>query len=191
MEVTSEQMERVSEKLRGLPEYKMTAALTNAANRGLSSASGVAWTAVHSMYTVKKAAFYKNLKKTVVWATESSLAASVNFNGYVIPLIQFRAKQGARSHRKEMARWIDTEVLAGVPKNLKHAYITDLGKYGENVFERLSSRRNDSQTLYGPSAAHMVYNAEVLKEMDEAAKATFDKRLDHEIDRILRGLGGK
>ena len=37
----------------------------------------------------------------------------------------------------------------------------------------------------------MVENGEVIKDMDAAAKATFDKRLDHEIDRILRGYGGR
>lgn len=190
MEVTSEQMERVSEKLRGLPGNKVYAALSNAANRAMMSARGVAWQAVHKQYTVNRAAFYKDTSVHTFRANKESLSAAVTFGGYLIPLISFNVK-GYRSHEKGHIRRLKAEVLTGLPKDLKHAYITNLGRYGQNVFERYSSQRNSSQTLYGPSAAHMVENGEVIKDMDAAAKATFDKRLDHEIDRILRGLGGK
>lgn len=50
MEVTAEQLQRVNEELRGLPGNKVYAALSNAANRAMMSARGVAWKSVHSMY---------------------------------------------------------------------------------------------------------------------------------------------
>ena len=190
MEVTAEQLQRVNEQLRGLPGNKVHAALSNAANRAMMSARGVAWNAVHKMYTVNRTAFYQDTKIHTFRANKESLSAAVTFGGYLIPLISFNVK-GYRAHEKGRVRRLKAEVLTGVPKDLRHAYITDLGKYGVNVFERYSTQRNSSQTLYGPAAAHMVENGEVIKEMDEAAKMTFDKRLDHEIDRILRGYGGK
>lgn len=190
MQITSEQMDRVSEKLRGLPGNKVYAALSNAANRAMMSARGVAWESVHKMYTVKKSAFYQDTKIHTFRANQQSLSAAVTFGGYLIPLISYNVKQ-YRAHEKGHIRRMKAEVLTGIPKSLDHAFITDLGRYGVNVFERISSGKKALQTLYGPAAAHMVENGEVLKDMDEAASATFDKRLDHEIDRILRGLGGK
>lgn len=190
MEITAAQLQRVNEKLRGLSGNKVYAALSNAANRAMMSARGVAWQAVHEQYTVSRTAFYKDTSIHTFRANKQSLSAAVTFGGYLIPLISFNVK-GYRAHEKGRVRRLKAEVLTGIPKDLRHAYITDLGKYGLNVFERYSSVRNSSQTLYGPSAAHMVENGEVVSEMEKAAKATFDKRLDHEIDRILRGYGGK
>jgi hypothetical protein len=190
MEVTAEQLQRVNEQLRGLPGNKVYAALSNAANRAMMSARGVAWKSVHSMYTVNRTAFYQDTRIHTFRANSQSLSAAVTFGGYLIPLISFNVK-GYRAHEKGRVRRLKAEVLTGIPKDLRHAYITDLGKYGVNVFERYSTERNSSQTLYGPSAAHMVENGEVIKNMDAAAKATFDQRLDHEIDRILRGYGGR
>lgn len=188
MQITSEQMDRVSEKLRGSPQ-QINAALTNAANRAMMSARRVAWDSVHKQYTVKKQDFYRKSSIRTFRANSQSLAAKVEFGGYVIPLISFNIEK-YRSHEKSRIRRYKAEVLRGIPKDLWHAYVTNLGKYGTNVFERISSGKRGSQTLYGPSAAHMVDNGEVLADMEKAAKATFDKRLDHEIDRILRGLGG-
>ena len=190
MEVTAEQLQRANEQLRGLPGNKVHAALSNAVNRAMMSAHGVAWKSVHSMYTVNRTAFYQDTRIHTFRANSQSLSAAVTFGGYLIPLISFNVK-GYRAHEKGHVRRLKAEVLTGIPKDLKHAYITDLGKYGISVFERYSTARNSSQALYGPSAAHMVENGEVIKDMDAAAKATFDQRLDHEIDRILRGYGGK
>ena len=189
MEVTAEQLKQVSEKLRGCPQ-QVNAALTNAANRAMMTARRVAWDAVHKQYTIKKTEFYRKTSIRTYRANKQSLGATVEFGGYVIPLINFGV-ESYRSHEKSRIRRYKVEVFRGIPKDLWHAYVTNLGRYGTNVFERVSSGKRASQTLYGPSAAHMVENGEVLAEMNKAAKATFDNRLEHEVDRILRGLGGK
>ena len=190
MQIEALQLEYAIQALRGMPGNKIHAALSNAANRAMISARAAAWSSVHKTYTVKRAAFYRDTMIHTFRANKQSLSAAVTFGGYLIPLISYNVK-GYRAHEKSAVRRLKAEVLTGVPTDLRHAYIADLGRYGESVFERITSQRESSQTLYGPSAAHMVGNGEVIREMDQAAKATFDKRLDHEIDRILRGYGGK
>ena len=189
MEISAEQMKNVNELLRGLPGNKIGAAFSNAANRALMSARGVAWESVHENYTVKKTAFYRETQVHTFRANAQSLSAAISFNGHLVPLIDFGVKT-YRSHEKSRIRRLKAEVLTGEPKDLRHAYIADLGRYGESVFERMTPKRNSSEAMYGPAAAHMVYNQEVLEKMDKVAQATFNKRLDHEIERITKGYGG-
>ena len=92
MEVTAEQLQRVNEELRGLPGNKVYAALSNAANRAMMSARGVAWKSVHSMYTVDRAAFYQDTRIHTFRANKQSLSAAVTFGGYLIPLISFNVR---------------------------------------------------------------------------------------------------
>ena len=73
---------------------------------------------------------------------------------------------------------------------MESAYVADLGRYGVGVFERLTSRRATSQQLFGPSVAHMMENENVLEQVEGSAQETVDKRLEHEISRILNGYGG-
>ena len=44
--------------------------------------------------------------------------------------------------------------------------------------------------LYGPSTAQMLNNEEILDKMDETMRVTYEKRIEHEINRILNGYGG-
>ncbi|MBE6901403.1 MAG: hypothetical protein E7478_02920 [Ruminococcaceae bacterium] len=186
--VSAEQMERVSTLLRDLPGNKTKAALANAANRAMTTARSEIWKAVHEQYTVKRTAFYRDTKIKVHRANASALGAALEFRGNVIPLIDFNVS-GYRSHERRSVRLVKAAVYQGASETLKHAYIANLGTYGEAVFERLSPKRNSSSQLYGPSAAHMAANADVTDKVSKAVQETFDKRLEHEIDRIIRGYG--
>lgn len=42
---------------------------------------------------------------------------------------------------------------------------------------------------YGPSTAHMMQNEKVTEEMVKTMEETYDKRIEHEITRILSGYG--
>ncbi len=189
LEVRSEQMERVQAMLGGLPGNKTKAALSNAATRAMQTARGRVWDAVKTEYTVKKSAFLRETKIKLYRANKEAIGAGLEFKGYLIPLIDYNVK-GYRAHEKRAVRLAKVEVFRGAKETLRHAYIANLGTYGEAVFERLSpTRRDTSSQLYGPSAAHMVDNAAVIDDVSKAAQQTFDNRLEHEIDRILRGYG--
>lgn len=53
----------------------------------------------------------------------------------------------------------------------------------------MTRRRDSSEQLFGPSPAHMMANENVLDKVEEAAQDTIDKRVEHEITRILNGYG--
>lgn len=188
LEVRSEQMERVHELLGDLPGNKTKAALSNAANRAMQTARGKVWEAVHKKYTVKRNAFYRETKIKLYRANTSAIGAGLEFKGHLIPLIDYNVK-GYRAHEKRAVRLTKVKIFRDAEEILRHAYVANLGTYGEAVFERLAPRRDSSSQLYGPSAAHMAQNTEVSDDITTAAQETFDDRLEHEIDRILRGYG--
>lgn len=43
---------------------------------------------------------------------------------------------------------------------------------------------------FGPSTGHMMRNEEVIEKMDETIRDTYEKRVEHEILRVLNGWGG-
>jgi hypothetical protein len=57
-------------------------------------------------------------------------------------------------------------------------------KHGE-VIGYVGDRVSDQ--FYGPSTAQMVSRAEIVEEVEEKTRETIDKRVEHEISRILSG----
>ncbi len=186
--ISEDRIDEIRTLLSEMGGSKVNAALANAANRALTTARSEAWNAVKQIYTIKRTDFYDEVKTKLYRANKSAVGATLEFRGYVIPLVNFKVSS-YRSHERSSVRRMKVSVFKGAEETLRHAYRANLGRYGDAVFERATPRRNTSEQLYGPSAAHMVYNADVLDHMSEKAAETFEKRLDHEIDRILRGIG--
>lgn len=59
------------------------------------------------------------------------------------------------------------------------------------IFERISKKRMPIEEIMGSSMRSMVSNSVVLDQVYKEAQDTFDKRIEHEIERLLAGYGGK
>jgi hypothetical protein len=116
-------------------------------------------------------------------ASTTNLEGVLTFAGYMIPLIRFNVKPA--SPKRQI---VSVSVLreAGASR-LHSAYVANLGKYEVGVFERLTRKRESSQELFGPSAAHMAGNENVTEEAAVKAQETIDKRVTAEVSRILNG----
>lgn len=58
------------------------------------------------------------------------------------------------------------------------------------IHERLGLDRYPIRELYGPATPQMMYSDEnVLDAIEEKMAETYEKRIDHEIDRVLYGWG--
>ena len=102
----------------------------------------------------------------------------ITFAGNVIPLIQFHTRFSR-----------DGGVTATVKKGggtLSSAFIVNAG-HGTGVYERTTSRRLPIEQKFGPSAAHMMMDENVVRDMDEHIVEVFNQRMEHEITRILNG----
>lgn len=58
------------------------------------------------------------------------------------------------------------------------------------MFERDGSKRLPISEFMGPSTAQMAGNSTVLADVEEKAQEVINKRVEHEITRILNGYGG-
>lgn len=152
-----------------------------------------AWRAVKEEYTVKQKGFYQNTRVKSVkqpgggagfdWGNS---VAEIEFAGHKIPLSKFDISP--KSPKRQI---VSVSVLKNSGnKTLNHAYVADLGRHGIGLFEGVSNRRQSrSKQLYGPSGAEMMSNERTEDNVTEAAIKTIDKRVEHEITRILNGWG--
>lgn len=182
IEITSEQVERIHLLLgdiKGAPQK----AIYNVLNRAVGTVKTTASKEVRKTYKIKHGDLTANQNIKIVRAGPSRLEAAISFGGNLIPLIKFNVTPKQPQRRKVSASVLNS----GGKSQLIHAYVADLGRYGVGVFERETPARDSSKQLYGPSTAHMIENDSVLKNIQSAAMDTIDKRVEHEISRILNG----
>ena len=79
------------------------------------------------------------------------------------------------------------------PYQFQNAFVARFKSEHTGIFERtggMTSRDKDEiQELYGPSVPQMLGNDEVANKVIEDTMKTFDKRMEHEITRLLNGWG--
>lgn len=181
IEITSEQVGRINALLGGVKNAPQKV-IYNVLNRATGTVVSQSSKYVRQTYKIKHGDLTSNRNINVSRAGPSKLEATISYGGTLIPLMKFNVdpKQPKRKH-------VTVSVLAnGSGQRLLHAYVADLG-HGVGVFERETAARDSSVQLFGPSAAHMVENAEVLEKVESAAMETINKRVEHEISRILNG----
>lgn len=185
IEITNEQIERVNLILGGIKNAP-NKVLFNVINRALTTVRSESGKRIRETYNIKQSDIsgYQNMK--MKRATGSDLAGEIEFAGTVIPLMKFKVTPTQPKQKTVSASVLKSE--GG--KRLEKAYVADLGQYGIGVFERMTSKRDSSQQLFGPSTAHMMENEDVLEKVEAAAQETIDKRVEQEITRILNGYGG-
>ena len=185
IEITAEQVERVNAVLGGL-QNAPNKVFYNVINRALSTVRSQSGKPIAATYQIKQSEIKRNSNMRLKRATAGDLAGQIEVAGTVIPLMKFKV-----SPKEPRRSTVSVQVLReSGGKRLESAYVADLGRYGVGVFERLTSRRATSQQLFGPSVAHMMENENVLEQVEGSAQETVDKRLEHEISRILNGYGG-
>lgn len=181
IEVTEQQIDRVNLILGGLKNAP-NKAFASVINRALTTIRSQSGKEVRKTYKIKQRDITSNQRMTVQRASGQNIEGSISYAGNLIPLMKFSVNPPA-PHKK----MVSVSVLqSGGGKRLLHAYVANLGR-GIGVFERETSKRESSAQLYGPSPAHMVENEDVLSKVESAAMETIDKRVEHEISRILNG----
>ena len=178
IEITAEQIQRVNLLLSDVQKGPQRI-FYQTINRALINFKSTVIKGVSGVYAIKQADLRKEIKTKQKKATANDLLGSVDFGGNLIELKKFNIQPNTSVSN------LQVEVLKGKKYTLKHAYQTDLGNYGTAIFERLTSKRETSQELYGPSAATMIAHADVIEQAEEKAQETINKRIEHEITRIL------
>lgn len=181
IEITSEQIDRIHSLLGGIQNAPQKV-IYNVLNRAVTNVKTTSSREVRKTYKIKSSDLTSHQNIKIAKAGPSKLEAAIEFGGNLIPLMKFNV-----TPKQPQRKTVSASVLtSGGKKRLVHAYVANL-KYGVGVFERKTSERESSRELYGPAAAVMVDNKEVLEKVQDSAIETIDKRIEHEISRILNG----
>ena len=178
------QVNRAGKILAGIPggAYK---AVGSAFARAAAAGKTVAARAVVKDYAITQSTFKANVKNINHFRHDgSSIEVVFGFRGSVIPLIRFDTTYMEDGH-------VQTRVKrAGTKSQLDNAFVAQVNGH-TGVFERLTSKRYPIKELYGPATTQMMYSDEaVLDAVEEKVQETYEKRIEHEISRILNGYGG-
>jgi len=174
IEFNASQIERVERLLGGIPGA-LPKAQASAINRSLTTARAEIVRAVRKEYVIKAEDVRGTIKVTN--ATASAPIGRIKSMGGPIPLIKFDVSKDnpVRARVKK----------TGAKKPIKHAFLQTMKNGYKGVFIRAGKERYPLKQLYGPSIPQMVGNENVMKSVEEKAIDTLDKRINHEINRVL------
>lgn len=185
IEISAETIERVNKILSGVPKGAEKA-LSNAMNRGLQKVKSSSLKQVKTVYAVKSGDFNAATRTKVRSTSAGNLAGYVSFSGVKIPLYKFNVTPKVPG----TGNIVRAGQQKGVLSPFEHAFIAGMKSGHMGIFERTGVKRFPIEEIMGASGAEMVGNAAVLPEIEKEAQDVLDKRIEHEINRLLNGYGG-
>ena len=174
--ITAEQIERVNLILSGVPGG-IEKALSSTIRRANNTVRSETLKGITTVYAITR----QNVRAetTIKVRTQSSdggIVGTVLFAGHKIPLYRFNVSPTIPIQRAT----VSAAVLAGNGRT----------PFQDGMFERDGSKRLPISEFMGPSTAQMAGNSIVLADVEEKAQEVINKRVEHEITRILNGYGG-
>ena len=128
-------------------------------------------------YTVSAKDLRKSLKITLD-VDSSGFYGIIKSTGSPLPLTAFKMSPAKVTKTK---RRLSAEVKKGGLKPIKRGFLIAKGPY-----QRTSVRRYPIKRPYGPSAPQMFGEDSVLDSINKKATENLEKRLVHEIGRVLK-----
>lgn len=186
IEITNEQIERVNLILSGVPNG-VEKALKSVIQRANNTVRAEVLKGITSVYAISK----QNVRAETTITTETrqvdgGIVGAVSFAGYKIPLYRFDVSPSIPGQRVTVtARTMKDR--AKTP--FEQAFIAKMKSGHTGVFQRDKETRLPISEFPGLSTAQMAKNTVVLEQVEEKAQEVINKRIEHEITRILDGYG--
>ncbi len=201
VEVSEETTNRLHAILEGmgLAEEKV---LKPALSRGLSAGKTVFNKQIKSVYNITTAVISEHSKVgyNQVKRVDDGLIGEIEFAGTVIPLYKFRVSPKTPTYGKKK---VNVSVKKGNTGVSRKGFIAKMQSEHLGVFHRInkysSKQRNQiNQTKYnqmikeryGPSVPRMAENTVVIQSVEDRVSEVINKRINHEIERLINGYGG-
>jgi len=167
----------------GQHHKKAPAVIARALNRAVENARTNVVSKTREDYYVKASEVRSTIR--IEKASSSRLMAKVNARDTRRELIGFKVRPGKPNSKKPPAV-IRVAVKKNGFKELPGAFLaagTSSGKV--HVLKRARKARYPLLIKYGPSIPEMIGQPKIRIYVENEAKVTFEKRLDHEINRLL------
>ena len=180
IEVDAPKLKEVERRL-GFMRAQARPVLARAINRAAENAKTNMSRRAREEYLIKDS----DIKKTVSLrkADQVSLAAVVKSKGSKIGLINFKVSPNKPRHsnppKEFRARVKKSSALKGIPG----AFVANIN--GPKLMRRVGKSRLPIKQLFGPSVPEMIGSPSVITYIEKEALLTLEKRIDHEIKRVL------
>jgi hypothetical protein len=211
IEITAAQSDRINLILGGI-KNGAPKAFSSIIGRGLQTTRTVALKEITKVYTISKedVRAESNIKIHTPRKDNGGVIGEITYAGATIPLVRFDITPETPTVGKR-----STGVYARQMKNsgkelFKHAFISEMRSGHIGMFERvkgeyMNSRKGENEhsqkigyngtkksydQFYGSSVSQMIENIRVRLPIEKKVQETIDKRVEHEITRILNGYGG-
>ena len=185
-DIGSNTIDRAQKLLAGIPGG-FNKAVGSALKRSASSGEAYAARAIRSEYVVKSNDYkeYTKSKRHVDTDASGATEVSIEFIGYHIPLIRFDTTFGKDGRITARVR------RDSAKKTLENAFVANIGGR-TGIYERIGDKRFPLRQFWGPTTTRMMdSNDDVAEDIATHIRDTFDKRIEHEITRVLNGWGEK
>lgn len=178
IEIKSDAIEKAQKYLAGVPKGFETA-MMRSLNRALQEGRTAAVRETTKQYTIKARDVRPTFK--MQRASRADLSASLESNGGRLPLSTFTHRpttDTTGANRKQ----VRVGVKKGGLKPLGQAFV-----HNGRILQRLGRTSYPVQQKFGPSIPSMLDNDEVVDKVVETMGKSVEKRLEHEVGRILDG----
>jgi len=135
-------------------------------------------------YATSRAAVVGTLRTTK--ATRSSLAAELSSRGTRLPLTAFRVNPLRPTVRGSR---FGVVVRKGDAMEVKRGFVNVTKSGRLAVLQRESAKRFPVRMAFGPAVPQMFNEEGVREEIEARGMEVLERRFDHEVGRLLRGLG--
>ena len=187
IQITNEQIERVNLILSEVPKGAEKA-LSSVIKRATSTVRSETIKGITEVYAISRQ--YIRAETTINMRTRNAdggVVGVVSFAGHKIPLYRFSVSPTLPVQRAT----VKAAVKRGNAQTpFDHAFIAKMKSGHTGMFERDTSARLPISEFMGPSTAQMAENSVILAEVEGKAQEVINKRVEHEITRILNGYGG-
>ena len=190
-------------------------ALKNAMRRATTHLRSKSADAIREKYDISKKDIRAEENVKIRYSySPGQVIANVHFSGLKIPLYRFGGTY-PKEPKRNMSKitYISNNATEGKlvpahpsiaarahqfkgtsPVTFQNAFVLEMKSGHRGIFERTggiaSTGNAEIKELMGSSVAQMLGNKEVAEKLVTSAKEKFDERLDHEITRLLAGIGG-
>lgn len=181
-DISADQISRIENVLSGV-HRGASVAIRNANKRALTAAKTAGINQTKARYTLKQGEITKAVR-----IKSTGNIGRIEAKGHRIKLTNFNLQPTAPITTPRGGK-VTVEVVKGKPVTMPHAYYQFLGVYPAGVFfhEKGSSK---STEFMGPAVAEILGRKATIKLMEETAQKVFYDRSEHEIMRLLSGIGG-
>lgn len=188
IEVSEQTMNRIHAVLAGI-EKADKKVLKPAMARALQAGKTEAKRQAVSTYHIRPGDFNKNsyIKYNGVEHSQSELIGTVSFAGSPIPLFKYKVTPATPGKGKTAAAAV-LKKNAPIPFDRNddvHVLQMQSGHIG--IFK---SGNGKLKELYAPSTPKMVENKEVMQKVEDKVNEVLNRRIEHEIGRMLEREGG-